>query len=511
MFGAPMLVRCVPTLGTLPAPKSSFCGHELSCHTKLSHSRRCVPDAYPGSRNAWGNCLSWRQHPVSEIPSQVSPQVFTVGSLKQPRLLFATLCSLLAAAALAVAILAAGTVCCVVTDTQQETQSAAGLAGLAAGMNEGVQQTIASAVAQSHAWWQHDSSTILLLIVIVGISMLARWGLRHFSEEAVADHVETTTQRLRQHLHRKAIRLEPADVTGEQAGLTDRLFRQSTSSLQNASLKRGRLFVSTIPDLAAVFATALFVNWRVGFEALVPVVVCWYGIRAESSRSDATARLLSEQVDRGLARLAEGLRKTRLVTGYAMEELEQQQFEQNLTQYRERCRHLRRQREIGRWICRLIALSCVIIPGYLVMRHMLPPGSLQAGGAVVMLISGVVLYRGLSELEQVPELGSEGSVHAEEIASYIARVPSVGQVSGARFFEPMSRSLVFDQICLRTPQNSSLLQNLDLKINFGDRIALLSLNPTAAWALASMIPRFVEKKGSTGTDRTCDKVSRSVQ
>jgi len=175
-----------------------------------------------------------------------------------------------------------------------------------------------------------------------------------------------------------------------------------------------------------------------------------------------------------------------------MEEMEQKQFEQNLSQYRKRCRRLRRQKKLGLWICRLIALICVVVPGWLMIRHMLPPGDLKTGGALVLVCAGVVLYRGLTELQSAPELAMEGGVRCEEIAAYIAKVPSVGQIPGARFYEPMSRSLLFDQICLRTPQNSELLQNLDLKINYGDRIALLSMNPAAAWALASMIPRFVD-------------------
>jgi ATP-binding cassette, subfamily B, bacterial len=435
---------------------------------------------------------------VSEFYSQVSPRVFSLNTLLRPQLILSEIASLLASVALAVAILCVGTVCCVVAHSNRATtqpavaSSHSGLAGLAARMDDGLEKTITNRVAGTHSWWQRDRSTVALLVVLACLCMLARWGLRHFSESALADHVESETQRLRQHLHRKSIRLEPADVTGEQAALTDRLFRQSTSLLQTASLNRGRLLFSTAPDVAAVCVTALFVHWRVGLETLVPVVVCWFGMRAESQRNEATALLLSEQVERGLSRLAEGLKKTRLVTGYAMEELEQQRFEHNLTQYRSRCRNLRRQRETGRWVCRLIALTCVVIPGYLVTRHLLPPGDLEPGAAVVILVCAVILYRSLTSLQKAPGLESEASVRSEEIAGYIARVPSVGQVSGARFFEPMSRSLLFDQICLRTPQNSQLLLNLDLKINFGDRIALLSLNPAAAWALASMIPRFVD-------------------
>ncbi len=54
----------------------------------------------------------------------------------------------------------------------------------------------------------------------------------------------------------------------------------------------------------------------------------------------------------------------------------------------------------------------------------------------------------------------------------------------------MSRTLQFDQVNLSIPNQPALLKNLDLRINSGERIALLALNPLAPYALASMIPRF---------------------
>lgn len=428
---------------------------------------------------------------MSEIPSQVTPRLISFSTLFRSRLLPATLSAIVASILLAAAILTAGAIIsvCLGQTTSAET---AGLAGVAERMGDGALKSIALSVANSHTLWQHDRSTVALLFLLTSILLLMRWGLNHFSEGSVADFVEDETQRLRQHIHRKAIRLEPADVSGDQAVLADRLFREATSSLQSASLHQGRLLLAAIPDALAVLITAVLVNWRVGLETMIPVVVCWFGMRAESQRTDATSRLLAEQVGRGLSRLAEGLRKTRLVAGYSMEELEQQQFQQNLAQYRDRCTQLRRQREAGRWICRLIALLCVALPGYLIARHLLTTSELRAGGAFVLAACGILIYRVLVSLQRSPGLATEGSVRVDEIASYVARVPSVGQMVGARFFEPMSRSLLFDQICLRTPQHPRLLLNLDLKVNFGDRIALLSINPLAARALASMVPRFLD-------------------
>jgi ABC-type multidrug transport system fused ATPase/permease subunit len=103
-----------------------------------------------------------------------------------------------------------------------------------------------------------------------------------------------------------------------------------------------------------------------------------------------------------------------------------------------------------------------------------------------------VLYRGIGGLGGMTELAAEGGEKAEEIMTYVNRIPSVSQAPGASFLQPMSRTLIFNQISFQTPQLPGLLKGLDLRISFGERVALLSLQPTTAYALASMIPRFVD-------------------
>ena len=224
----------------------------------------------------------------------------------------------------------------------------------------------------------------------------------------------------------------------------------------------------------------------------MPIVLGWYAVGFELQRSENSARLLAEQADRGLKKLAEGLRKTRIVTGFAMEQQEQQQFEKNLTAYSKRCRQFYRQNARAQLICSFLTGLVILIPGYLVSRHLLGAGQQSIPAATLVLLCGAAIFKSLDSLRPVRVLAEETRIRADEINSYIDRVPLVGQAIGARFFEPMSRSLTFDQVTLTTPRNPRLLNNLDLRINCGETIALLSLHPATAFTLASMIPRFVD-------------------
>lgn len=335
-------------------------------------------------------------------------------------------------------------------------------------------------------------SALAVLVGCICIALLLRWILKSTAAAAATRQMATAVQRLRQHIHRKAIRLEPADLTGDQARSTDRLFRDSTKVLETSAAAWASRWTATFPDFVVLSVLAAFVDWRVAGETLIPVVLCWFALRLETQRSDSSASLLTEQADRGLRRLAEGLRKTRIVSGFAMQQQEQEQFEKNLDQYRDRCRLLRRQKDRSQLTQRVILLFGVVVPGCVLARHAMSGGSVDFPAAVMIATCAVLIFRVLLTMQDVRSLASEALVKSDEINSYIARVPLVGQSVGAKFMEPLSRSLQFNQVSLSTTRHPRLLDNLDLRISYGETVGLLSLNPVSAYALASLIPRFVD-------------------
>lgn len=188
--------------------------------------------------------------------------------------------------------------------------------------------------------------------------------------------------------------------------------------------------------------------------------------------------------------MAESLKKTRIVTSFGMEKAEQQQFEDHLKDYQRRCRQFHRHQRFGAGIRNAILLTVVVIPFAILSIRILQ--GYHPGVTVLLASCLYVIFQQLGLLAGHTELLLEGSEKAEEVFSYIIRVPGVSQAPGAGFLEPMTKTLTFNQIFFQTPQLPRLLNGLDLRISFGETIALLSLQPGPARALASMIPRFVD-------------------
>jgi ABC-type multidrug transport system fused ATPase/permease subunit len=63
---------------------------------------------------------------------------------------------------------------------------------------------------------------------------------------------------------------------------------------------------------------------------------------------------------------------------------------------------------------------------------------------------------------------------------------------GAKFLQPLSRSLHFDAVTYRTPSQKLLLDRLTLKLDAGKSYAVVSLDPMEAKAFALLLPRFLE-------------------
>jgi len=433
---------------------------------------------------------------VSDPNVQKFDRIISFRSLAQLRYLPAAACGFVSSLALAFALVCTAALLWLLISVNSgagvaEHQSS-GLRPLAELIASHFAGSKFSRLIQSVTWLQSTESSVVFLIAAICIFALLRWFFRSMTETIVEGRIAEIVQRLRQHIHRNSIRVEPSDFSGGEASTADRLFRESTVFLETAGSRWGLAVLTAVTDVAVLIVVALLTQWRIALEALVPVLLIQFAIRYERDRGESSLRLLSEQAKRGLARMAEGLRKARIVTGFGMEKAEHQQFQKHLMQYRDRCLQLLRQQNLGLWIHRILILLLVSVPAVFLVTHIVRDDSIDV--TVGLLIAGCLYFLSLaiSRFENVHGLRSDGHLRAAEVTTFINRIPMVSQAPTASFMEPMSRSLVFDQVMFATTQAPRLIQGLDLRLSFGETLALLSLQRDAAFAVASMIPRFID-------------------
>ena len=337
---------------------------------------------------------------------------------------------------------------------------------------------------------KNPGGAMLLLFGALVILILLRAVLRSFARTQISQHVSSSVNRLREHIQRQALRCNPGDVTGKQQQIASNLFQHTARQLDEAAQDWCFRRLTTVCDLIVLTILLLLIQWRIGIECVVPFIVCWYIAKMEADRHATTADLLTEQVDRELEKLTTHLDKSQIVAGYGMEQLEHEQFSSSLKTYQERYTGLRRQKQRARWTSSLIFAAMIALPAFILSRHLVFGELISLPGAAAMAVVLGFFVLSLHRIQDVSKLHGTATVAADAINEYLLRVPAVSQVVGARFLEPMSRLLQFDQVTVETETHTELLTNLDLRIEAGQRVALLALNPLESAALVSLIPRF---------------------
>jgi len=331
----------------------------------------------------------------------------------------------------------------------------------------------------------------LLFLASAGLLLLVlRWLMQALVNKQTSAYAADRVRRLRQHLHRQSLRLNAGDLSGERTDATRRVFRESAGRVESSVHRWADLTTGASSDLVAVILTCCLVDFYAGMECMIPVAAGWFLLMLEQKRMANASDLLAEQVDRSLNHLANGLEKSRIVAGYGMEAFEHKQFGTNLNAFGQRRKQVNRELRRGVWVIHFIFVFAVGVPCWILLRHLLAGNQIGLPGATIIGLSLVLLYRTLCALQRAHEFELQGNVAAEEVDEYIRAVPEVSQVVRAQFLEPMSRSLQFDQICVDTAAHPELLNQLDLKILAGQRVAIISLQNEETDALVSLVPRL---------------------
>ncbi|MFM7863934.1 MAG: ATP-binding cassette domain-containing protein, partial [Planctomycetaceae bacterium] len=390
-------------------------------------------------------------------------------TLPLARLAAAVCLSLLAAALLTAAVL-----CCTaaaVVLLTPESAAAVEFRNLVPRLQSQRSIAIAAASATATFWLLHSLLNSLAFAVC----------------ESIAADIIT---RIRQHIHRKALRLEPADLTGTHADDAPKVFHASAEGLERHIAAWLAVLCTALPTLLLTAAAAAFVARHVAVQTAVPVILTAILLRRERNRHLAAEQLLDDQVNRSRQQMVQTLGKARIVSGFGMEELEHAQFDLQLAEYQQKRQSLRLQQRRSRLAAWLLLTAATGIPTLILSLQLSAGFSVFACLTLPAML--LILFRTTLLLASLPDHSSAGGELADEITAYLDRIPGVSQVAGAGFLNPLSRSLTFDQICWDAEDGRRILDGLDLRITLGERIALLSLQRLPACALASMIPRLID-------------------
>ena len=331
-----------------------------------------------------------------------------------------------------------------------------------------------------------------LIGAAVALGLLRSLCLSRARLEA-ARSVGAAVTRLRRALHRQALRLGPSDLTDEGAKEVLALFTEDGETLRQG-LQDGVQRLGRYPlKIVVLTLFALLVSPLTTLQIALPLLACWWLLRRQATGVKAARMVATHRSDRALRLLAEGLTKARVVRGYGMEEFESDRFNTHLGRYQSDLAAANRKARLSRGLARAaLVLAGAVVLAILGAKVLNTGGAFTPAHALLLLGIAACLLRPLNELADLHRDRHAAAVAADRIYRYLNRVPEVGQAVGAKFLQPLSRTLEFEDVHYTDPRGRKLLDGLTASLPAGTVTAVAAPNLLEAKALASLPPRFLE-------------------
>jgi ATP-binding cassette subfamily B protein len=355
-------------------------------------------------------------------------------------------------------------------------------------------------VALLAAWnsWTWADGNMPFLFGLFGLALLlaaVRFGTLFLSNYSAAVATLAAVTRLRRAVYYHANRLGtlalspggPAEAVGAASNNLDAI---------HEALYRWLTVLFREPVKAALLLLfALVINFWLAMAFLLFAVLVWMVGDQVASVLRRQARAARTRAARELSLLEESMTLPRLVKGYLMEAFNQTRVERHLAAYVDSQRVRYRNQAIYRPLFALLGLFATLIlllaAGYIVLN-----GELGVAGALVVATALVCLYwpvRALLETRRTLRHGRDG---ARALFAFLERPGGIGQAIEAEFLPPLSRAIEFDKVSLQEPGNGrKLLRGVSLRIEAGQRVALVGPDPAEKQALVSLVPRFLDPTG----------------
>ncbi len=337
--------------------------------------------------------------------------------------------------------------------------------------------------------------TCLVLILAGSGCWLITWlCLKLARRQRTQLELETVGQ-LRSHLHRQALRLGPADLQRADTAQVLGLFKDEIGQLRETLCYWLAAWTGEPARISLLVVQALVIDAKVSFYCGVPLLFGWLIHEHRRRELIQAHKLAVAHAQDELRLLSESLTRSRLVRGYGMEQAAQEHFKKYLDRYQADVNNLERRRgALSRlegiivWLCGVIVLSLVGV------ELTTPTEHFSVAAAFVLAICFGGIGYSIRNWQNAFEAREDAVPAAMRVFRYLDRIPEVGQAVGAKFLQPLVRSIEFMDVTYVTSDKVPLLDQLSLSIPAQRQVAIISTDSRGALALVSMLPRFIDPK-----------------
>ena len=335
--------------------------------------------------------------------------------------------------------------------------------------------------------------TLLLagaFLLTARVTCLSR--LRLAAQQAALDAVAP----VRRNVHRQALRLGPEDLDGTGMTTATEVFTVDIETVRTSLAKWIEYDIRFPLEILALALVVVSIEPLISAQYLLFLGVAWYYLDAQSHRAQSDLKMAKDHAEVELHRQAAGFQAARLVRGLGIEQVDHDHFANHLLRYHGlAAAQYRATEHADHWRVRDIA-ACSAIVAFLLFilatRIVLPDGELTISSGFVFVVAWLMAIPGTQAFRARKGILHTATLSAEKIQKVLDQIPTVSQAVGARFLQPLTKTLHFDSVTYRNQAGRALINELDLALEAGRTYSLVSLDPLESIALISMLPRFIE-------------------
>ena len=397
-------------------------------------------------------------------------------------------------------------------DTLEDQISQLSQSGTASGQIQTLESKLETA-SNSLAWRQkvqpviHDFmptdpfQTMIAVVVFMLCGTVIKGTLLMANMILVERFTQQSMFSLRNQFYRNTLQMELASFGNDR---TSGLMSRFTNDMNQLRMGVNSLLGKTVREplkMAACLVGAALISWQLLLFCLVITPIAGIAISALAKAIKRASKRAMEEMSNLYKVLSESFGNIEVVKGYTMEEHEQKRFHETAEEYYHKSMRIAFFNSLSRPTTEILGMTIVglgmLSGGYLVLRQQthlfgieMTPSPLGFGEIMTFFAMLVGASDPLRKLADVFNSIQRSTAAADRIFELADRQPAVKDPEDPIEVPENLEHIEFRNVSFHYHEDNLVLQDINLRLNAGQTVALVGPNGCGKSTLARMITRF---------------------
>src|SRR5258708_17766500 len=341
-------------------------------------------------------------------------------------------------------------------------------------------------------WMGTDKSSILNFAVLAVIVIAIFGALSSYFEKYLTSSVGQWVMHdlrrvLYSHIQKLSLSYHDQKRTGD-------LISRVTSDIDAVQNLISNVLLGILVNvltLVGMVAVMFYLNWTFTLIALAVAPGLFLVVYYFTRRIKKASRDMRRKEGEVVSVLEEVLSSIRVVKAFAREDYEQKRFEQESRESVEAALQARNVKaKLPPIVEIIVACGTCLVLWY--GARLVLSGGLTSGELLVFLLYLGKMYKPMRELSKMTDTISKASIGWERIREVLENEMQVRDMPGAKQAPRFKGKIEFDHVAFSYSETQPVLEDLNLKIDPGQLVALVGPTGAGKTTIVSLLPRFYD-------------------